>query len=45
MVPQVDDIPMFAPELADTVSGFDPKSFGELAELEAEHFWFVAATS
>jgi SAM-dependent methyltransferase len=33
---------MFAPELADTVSGFDPKLFEELAELEAEHFWFVA---
>jgi SAM-dependent methyltransferase len=33
---------MFAPELADTISGFDPKAFEELAELEAEHFWFVA---
>lgn len=33
---------MFAPELADTISGFDPKAFGELAELEAGHFWFVA---
>jgi SAM-dependent methyltransferase len=42
MVPQVEGIPMFAPALADTISGFDPKAFGELAELEAEHFWFVA---
>src|SRR5260370_4030346 len=41
-VPQVEGIPMFTPELADTISGFDPKAFGELAELEAEHFWFVA---
>jgi SAM-dependent methyltransferase len=33
---------MFAPELADTVSGMDPKAFDELAELEAGYFWFVA---
>jgi SAM-dependent methyltransferase len=33
---------MFAPELADTVSGFDPKYFDELSKLEAEYFWFVA---
>lgn len=33
---------MFAPELADTISGFDPKSFDELSVLEAGHFWFVA---
>ena len=33
---------MFAPELADTISGFDPVSFGALAEVEATHFWFVA---
>jgi SAM-dependent methyltransferase len=33
---------MFAPKLADTISGFDPKAFDELAELEAGHFWFVA---
>jgi SAM-dependent methyltransferase len=39
---QIDGIPMFAPELADTISGFDPKAFDELAELEAEHFWFIA---
>jgi SAM-dependent methyltransferase len=33
---------MFAPELANTVSGFDPKVFDELSELETEYFWFVA---
>lgn len=33
---------MFAPELADTINGFDPKHFEELSELEAEYFWFVA---
>jgi SAM-dependent methyltransferase len=33
---------MFAPELADTVAGFDPSSFAILAEIEATHFWFVA---
>jgi SAM-dependent methyltransferase len=33
---------MLAPELADTVSGFDPVSFTRLADLEASHFWFVA---
>ena len=33
---------MFAPDLADTVSGIDPKAFDQLAELEAGHFWFVA---
>jgi SAM-dependent methyltransferase len=33
---------MFAPGLADTINGFDPKSFDELSQLEAGHFWFVA---
>jgi SAM-dependent methyltransferase len=33
---------MFATELADTVSGFDPQAFDELSNLEAEHFWFIA---
>lgn len=33
---------MFAPDLADTISGFDPVSFAALAEVEATHFWFVA---
>ena len=36
------NIPIFAPGLADTVSGFDPKVFDELARLEDGHFWFVA---
>jgi SAM-dependent methyltransferase len=35
-------VPLFAPELADTVSGFDPVHFARLAEIEATHFWFVA---
>jgi SAM-dependent methyltransferase len=41
-VAQHDGIPMFAPDLADTVSGIDPVVFDELAELEAGYFWFVA---
>jgi SAM-dependent methyltransferase len=41
-VPQVDGIPLFAPNLADTISGFDPRAFEELARLEDEHFWFIA---
>jgi len=32
---------MFAPELADTVSGFDPMAFAALAKIEDTHFWFV----
>ena len=32
---------MFAPELADTVSGMDPTGFDVLAKVEDEHFWFV----
>lgn len=40
-VAQSDGIPVFAPELADTVSGFDPKAFEALSEVEARHFWFV----
>jgi SAM-dependent methyltransferase len=42
VVRQGDGISLFAPELADTVSGMDPKGFTALAELEAGHFWFVA---
>jgi SAM-dependent methyltransferase len=42
LVPQADGVAMFAPELADTISGFDPKAFDELSKLEAAHFWFVA---
>jgi SAM-dependent methyltransferase len=33
---------MLAPDLADTVHGFDPASFAALAEVEFTHFWFVA---
>jgi SAM-dependent methyltransferase len=42
VVEQREGISMFAPQLADTVSGIDPKVFDELSELEAGHFWFVA---
>lgn len=42
VVEHADGIPIFAPKLADTVSGFDPKMFDELADLEDGHFWFVA---
>jgi SAM-dependent methyltransferase len=40
-VAQSDGIAMFAPDLADTVSGMDPRNFDELAGLEAGYFWFV----
>lgn len=42
VVPSVADFAMFAAELADTASGFDPTVFDKLASIEAEHFWFVA---
>ncbi|WP_050043967.1 class I SAM-dependent methyltransferase [Bradyrhizobium sp. LTSPM299] len=41
-VAEQDGIPTFAPELADTISGMDPKNFEMLSKVEAEHFWFVA---
>jgi SAM-dependent methyltransferase len=41
VVAQDGGIPMFAPELADTVSGVDPRGFEVLARVEAGHFWFV----
>jgi SAM-dependent methyltransferase len=41
-VTEREGIPLFAPELADTVSGFDPTSFAKLVEIEAGHFWFAA---
>jgi SAM-dependent methyltransferase len=41
IVPQADGIPLFAPELADTISGFDPTVFQYLAQHEPSHFWFV----
>jgi SAM-dependent methyltransferase len=40
-VPVKDGIPLFAPALADTVSGFDPADFARLATIEIGHFWFV----
>ena len=40
-VATVGGVPLFAPALADTVSGFDPASFDHLAAFEQEHFWFV----
>ena len=41
-IAQREGIASFAPELADTISGFDPKAFDELAALEPGHFWFMA---
>jgi len=41
VVAQGEGIPMFAPELADTVSGMDPAGFHMLSKVEDEHFWFV----
>jgi SAM-dependent methyltransferase len=35
-------IVLFAPELADTITGMDPRSFETLAGVEAGHFWFLA---
>jgi len=40
-VPMSNGIPMYAPSLADTQSGFEPAYFAMLAEVEREHFWFV----
>lgn len=42
VITQSQGIASFAPELADTINGFDPKAHDELADLEAGHFWFVA---
>jgi len=36
-----DGIPLLAPELADTISGFDPAGFSALAAVEDTNFWFV----
>jgi SAM-dependent methyltransferase len=41
VVVQSEGIAMFAPDLADTVSGMDPKNFEALSKVEAEYFWFV----
>ena len=42
VIAQSAGIAMLAPELADTVSGFDPVSFANVADIEASNFWFVA---
>jgi SAM-dependent methyltransferase len=41
-VAQADGIAMFAPDLADTMEGMDPRAFETLARIETDHFWFVA---
>jgi SAM-dependent methyltransferase len=41
VVEQSEGIAMFAPDLADTISGMDPRSFDALSKVETEHFWFV----
>jgi SAM-dependent methyltransferase len=41
-VTEADGISLFAPALADTVSGFDPASFAKLVAIEDWHFWFFA---
>lgn len=42
VVEQREGISIFAPDLADTISGFDPKVFAYLARIEEKHFWFLA---
>jgi len=32
--------PILAPDIAHTVDGFDAGFFAQLAEVEAENFWF-----
>jgi SAM-dependent methyltransferase len=36
-----DGIPLTAPSLADTITGFHPDRFAVLARIERDHFWFV----
>lgn len=36
----VDGIVSFAPELSDTISGFDPEGFANLEQFEPGSFWF-----
>ena len=40
VVPVIDDIPQYAPSLANSLTGFDPAFFDELARREDGHFWF-----
>jgi SAM-dependent methyltransferase len=40
-IEQYDGIPLFAPELADTISGVNPAMFDRLAQYEETNFWFV----
>lgn len=35
-------IAMFAPDLANTMTGMNPSHFDKLEEIESTHFWFVA---
>lgn len=39
-LPSEDGVPLLAPELADTITGFDPASFSSLETMEEGHFWF-----
>jgi len=41
VVPTVDGIPAFAPELARCGAGYDPSFFDLTASVEEKHFWFV----
>jgi SAM-dependent methyltransferase len=41
VVPCRDGIPYLAPELTDTLTGFDPKLFDTLVKFEQTNFWFV----
>lgn len=36
----VNDFPVYAPELSDSNSGYNPEHFAQLAKLEASNFWF-----
>lgn len=42
VAPLRDGIPLTAPSLADTITGFDPADFDFLARAERDHFWFAA---
>jgi SAM-dependent methyltransferase len=40
--PTPEGIPLFRPQLADTLTGFDPSAFTAIAKAEEHHFWFHA---